>query len=152
MGQGGLIYVAGDAEEVGERSRDGEIYIEGEIGNIGERCGADVYQWREDEWELVHEGEDRQTSRSRGKSKNTTTSKTSKKSSEMMEHQESYEELEEMNKILEHDDIDYSIDDDFGYDEEVYDTKNAPTGLAEKVEELDSLSEKPIEEQLKDEE
>lgn len=148
--KGGLIYVAGDAEEIGERSRDGEIYIEGEIGNIGERCGADVYQWRDGEWELVHEGEDRQPRRNQGKSKSTSTpTKTSRSSSEIMEHEESYEELEEMNNILEYD------DDDFGfYDEESYETKTkeAPTGLAEKVEELDPLSEKPIEEQLRDEE
>jgi hypothetical protein len=58
------------------------------------------------------------------------------------------------NNILEGEDY-HTDDTDFGYrDEESYGGKinDAPTGLAEKVGELDPLCEKRIEEQLRDEE
>lgn len=67
--KGGLVYVSGNAEEVGRMSEDGEIYVEGEIENIGDRCGADVYQWNDGNWELVHKGEDWKSKRSNGKKK-----------------------------------------------------------------------------------
>lgn len=153
--KGGLIYVAGDAEEIGRKSNDGEIYIEGQIGNIGEECGADVYQWRDGEWELVHEGEDQRPRRKQGKSKSTSTSnKASQKSSETMGSNESSDDPGYTNNILEGEDY-HTDDTDFGYrDEESYGGKinDAPTGLAEKVGELDPLCEKRIEEQLRDEE
>lgn len=150
--QGGLIYVAGDAEEIGRLSKDGEIYIEGEIGNIGKNCGADVYQWIDREWELVHEGEDQQTDLSQGSREKNSGSALS--SQQLMETEESYDslELEDLDEIYTSND-EYNLINDFEYSfhqDENDGAKNFNDEIDEKVEELDPYSEKSIKDQWED--
>lgn len=151
--QGGTVYVAGEAESVGRRSEDGEIYVEGEIETIGKECSAQVYQWKNGGWELVHEGEDKQI-HSKTASNTRTSNKTPKSSSYILESEESYEELEDMEKTLELENDDYLIDEDDSkfYQEESYEAKDSPAESDDKLRDLNPLSEKPIEEQLRDEE